>query len=706
VATGAFLIPIIVMIGIAKGVQWYMKRPVPTDQLYALTQQRSVSANFPTTSAFMNAHLDRFLDAIKDDLPSFHIYLTMAQITEALYEEEKLHNPLPPLSPVVAVSEIEDGRFRDQLIAHQRKTVDAPRTLAVFNATISKCYLAFMTGLPPIAKSTTEEFSKCGKVESFATLPLIDVLPDTGRTVALIASAFFDPDVEDIGLFLRARKQLERNFQNASGAGDHSNTKLLTPDKYRGTPQEIVSAYLTHTPFQALFDAPIPFSFTDAQRFEHMHIVGGSGHGKTQLLQKLILNDLQREHPPSLIVIDSQGEMLAKIQKLSQFAPGQPLSDRLIIIDPEDVDFSPALNMFDTTNARLAGYSKSIKEQIEAGVIELYNYIFGALAAELTQKQGTAFAYVIRLLLSIEGSTIHTLRELMEDGSPSIEKSPFAKNILALDPTSQAFFKNQFFNRTEFGQTKQQIARRLYGVLQVPAFDRMFSSKDNKLDMFEAMQSGKVVLVNTSKGLLKNDASALFGRYVIALAVKAAFERVATPDRPAAFLFVDEAAEYFDENIEVLLSQARKYNLGIVAAHQHMGQPSVELRLSLAANTTIKMAGGVSDHDARALAPDMRTTADFITAMTKRQHSTEFACYVRNYTGKAVCLQIPFGSLESAKKMSAADHAAVIARNRERYAVQQILDEPVAVKPTAAPEVPSPSLERHNGGSTDAAEKW
>ena len=105
VATGAFLIPIIVMIGIAKGVAC-MNRPVPTDQLYALTQQRGVSANFPTTSAFMNAHLDRFLDAIKDDLPSFHIYLTMAQITEALYEEEKLHNPLPPLSPVVAVSGI------------------------------------------------------------------------------------------------------------------------------------------------------------------------------------------------------------------------------------------------------------------------------------------------------------------------------------------------------------------------------------------------------------------------------------------------------------------------------------------------------------------------------------------------------------------------------------------------------------------------
>jgi hypothetical protein len=130
-------------------------------------------------------------------------------------------------------------------------------------------------------------------------------------------------------------------------------------------------------------------------------------------------------------------------------------------------------------------------------------------------------------------------------------------------------------------------------VLQVPAFDRMFSTKQNKLDMFAAMQSRKVVLVNTSKALLKSDASTLFGRYMIALAMKAAYERVATQDRPAAFLFIDEAADYFDENIEVLLSQARKFNVGIIVAHQHMDQLTTELRSSLAANTSIKMAGGV-----------------------------------------------------------------------------------------------------------------
>jgi Type IV secretion-system coupling protein DNA-binding domain len=631
----------------------------------------------------------------------------LCDLTGSLYEVEQLNNPLQPLPPLLSVNEIEEGRFRDQLLAHQRKSVDAPRTLEVFNATLSTCYRKLIAALPPIAKSTPAEFAKTDTVKSFATLPLIDLMPNVGKTVMSMIRPFFNEEVEEIGLFSRVRRQLDSNFREASGADDRPNSKYISADKYKGTPQEVVSAYLSNTPFEDLFAAPIPFSFSDAHRFEHTHIVGGSGHGKTQLLQHLILNDLQREHPPALIVIDSQGDMLGKIQRLALFSAGQPLSDRLIIIDPEDVEFSPALNMFDTTNARLAGYSKNIREQIESGVNELYNYIFGALAAELTQKQGTAFAYVIRLLLSIEGSTIHTLRELMEDTSPSIEKSPFAKEIQALDLTTQAFFKNQFFKGGEFNQTKQQIARRLYGVLQVPAFDRMFSSKENKLDMFAAMQSRKVVLVNTSKALLKSDASTLFGRYMIALAMKAAYERVATQDRPPAFLFIDEAADYFDENIEVLLSQARKFNVGIVVAHQHMDQLTTELRSSLAANTSIKMAGGVSDRDAHTLAPDMRTTAEFITSMGKHQRSTEFACYVRNYTANAVRLQIPFLSLETAKKMSEDDHKALIARNRKRVAPGPV----TAAKPEAPQQAtepkpkPSPSNEP-DGGPTDAAGKW
>jgi hypothetical protein len=187
--------------------------------------------------------------------------------------------------------------------------------------------------------------------------------------------------------------------------------------------------------------------------------------------------------------------------------------------------------------------------------------------------------------------------------------------------------------------------------------------------MFAALQSGSVVLINTSKALLKTDASALFGRYMIARVIAAAFERIAVPPkkRTPAFLIVDEAAEYFDDNLETLLSQARKFNLGVVFAHQHLDQLTPSLRASVAANTSIKLAGGVSDKDARALAADMRTTTDFIASMQKKSRSTEFACYVRNQTGSALRLEIPFGAPEKAPQLSREQHAQLIAKNRRRY---------------------------------------
>ena len=311
VVGGVFLLPIVLILAIAKGVHWYVNRPTPTDQLYAQTQQRSVTANFPDTEKFIDAYLDRFIDAIRDDLPAYSVYLTMSHITEALYQTENLNNPLPPL---VAANTIEEGRYRDQLIAHQRKTADAPRTLQVFNATLGKSYLDFIAALPPIAKAAPEVFAQCDEVEAFATFPLVDMLPDAAAMIMPLVALFFGQDADELGLFAGIRKQIDRNFSQASGVEYPApNHKLVTPDKFKGTPREIVSAYLANTPLEALFYAPIPFSITNQQRYEHMHVVGGSGHGKTQLLQRLIVEDLRREQPPALVIVDSQGEMLKKI---------------------------------------------------------------------------------------------------------------------------------------------------------------------------------------------------------------------------------------------------------------------------------------------------------------------------------------------------------------------------------------------------------
>ena len=166
------------------------------------------------------------------------------------------------------------------------------------------------------------------------------------------------------------------------------------------------------------------------------------------------------------------------------------------------------------------------------------------------------------------------------------------------------------------------------------------------------------------------EASAIFGRYMIALAMQAALERAADPEtsRRPAFLYVDEAADYFDQNIDTLLIQARKYKVGITLAHQHLDQLTSSLRASVMTNPAIRFVGGVSEKDAHAVDADMRTTSDFLMAMRKRANDTEFACYIRNHTASALSLRIPLGRAEREPQMDAAAYAALKERVRRQVA--------------------------------------
>ena len=590
--------------------------------------------------------------------------------------------------PVATLSLKEQVDLRRFLRSQQHFLGNSERIADLLGDTVAGVFRGLISELPPLP---------AGEASAF-TVPLVAMLEAPGDIIDAVIRAFCKPQHGEAGIFATLQEQFWCNLCNASGVLPDQEIRkpLQSASESDLPPQQLANVYLRDTPFLDLFLTPIPFVIPLQSRFEHQWIVGGSGHGKTQLLQHMIIDDLQRDEAPALIVIDSQGDMLRKIERLSLFE----IEDRLVIIDPED-DHPPALNMFDMSTGRLSGYSRLVREQIEAGIIELYNYVFGSLAAELTSKQGTAFAFVARLMLSIPGATIHTLRELMEEDAKTIHDSKFKDAIERLDPTARAFFENQFYNHNAFAQTRQQIARRLYGVLQVPAFDRMLSAKTSRLDMFTAMQDGKVVLVNTSKSLLKSEASALFGRFMIAQTLRAAYERVAVPEheRRPAFLIIDEASEYFDDSLETMLNQVRKFNLGVVFAHQYVEQLSQSLRASVAANTSIKMAGGVSDRDARALNADMRSTADFLIGQRKDRNSpsrwTQFACYVRNHTAHALSLEVPFGALENAPKMIPGALAQIKTLNRARYA------SPLAVpsadtppKATAQPGEPRPAATR------------
>lgn len=546
-------------------------------------------------------------------------------------------------------------------------------------------------------------------------IPLIYALPGPKRWMDNICGELWQQKYIDAGLFVEAARQIYLNLCRISGIADPYDPKkpIKNPSDQEGSLEEIADQTFRNTPFRDLLLAPIPLKFTDEDRFSHMHVLGGSGAGKTTLLQNLILNDLKADDPPSLVIVDSQGDLINKLSRLEVFHPyGGELYDRLLIISPKDIKAPPAINIFDVNRDRLDHYDEATKEQVVAGVIQTFDYVFsGLIGADLTAKQGVFFRFVARLMLSLpetlgRTATILDMIALMDD------PAPYRAAIEALPPIQRNFFERDFTSKT-FAQTKEQIRYRLNAILENPTLARLFTSPRTKIDLFERLNEGSIILIDTAKDFLKG-ASAHFGRIMISQVLQAVLERAVIPegDRRPTFLIVDEAASYFDSNIDDFLTEARKYKCGCVFAHQFLDQATSSLRASLAANTTIKFAAGISNADARAVASDMRTTADFILS----QPRLTFAAHIRNVTPNAVSIPVPVGQLERESRMNEADYQELRTLNGEKVSIpasertagfppRPAPDAPPASKPAAAAEKPRlPQVPK--GDPTAPSEDW
>jgi hypothetical protein len=504
--------------------------------------------------------------------------------------------------------------------------------------------------------------------------PLVDILDNPALAVENLLGTFAHDDFEKHCLFEPLLTTVSDNLFAATGIAyeDRATSKkpFLNPTKSREPAHHLPAIYLGSTPFCKLFEAEVSIDVPDETRFEHAHVVAGTGHGKTQLFQHLIAKDLEQVSVghASIVVIDSQGDLIDNISHLDVFGPDGPLHDRIVHIDPTDVAYPVALNMFDMNTEAPTPLEQ---EKLLNGVLELYDYIFGSLlGAELTQKQGVIFRYVARLLLMIPGANIQHLRRLMEDDG----LQDFAEYVPKLDsPTARQFFETEF-NSREFDATKKQVRRRLWGILENKTFEHMFSYPETKLRLSAEMNAGKVILINTSKDLLKQTGTEIFGRFFVALITQAALERASIPksERMPTHVYIDEANDYFqggDQNLPVILEQARKYRISMTLAHQYLDQLDGKLRSSFAANTSTKIVGGVSDKDARAFASDMRTSPETITAMRKFDDHAEFAISVKNVTGGTMRLRVPFGTMERMSRMSDADFSQLRDLQRDRYCV-------------------------------------
>lgn len=413
--------------------------------------------------------------------------------------------------------------------------------------------------------------------------------------------------------------------------------------------------------WRKILELPVYVRFKWKDRFKHTWILGGTGAGKTVLLQQLISFDVQTK--ASVIVIDSSGDLIDKLKQSKLID-----SSRLVLIDPVDSIQHPlALNMFDVD---LDLDDPVMYERQVNNVIEQLNFIFSSiLDSDLTDKQSIVLDFCCALMIKIKGATVTTFLELLRKQWWS-DLSEYHDTIESMPPTAQEFFKTAYPSNSrapnEFRTTKGEVHRRLLSLLSNTTISRLFTSPVNRLDIGKEMDRGKIILINTDISLLGERGTAFLGRFFISQISQATLNRLNVPEnrRRPVFVYIDECGDYLeteDSKVKILLDKARKFKVGMTLSHQRKSQLQPGVYNAIKSNTVIQIVGSPEPGEVNTLLRDLRL--EDIPSNPGR-----FGMYIKG-TRRGMFVRSRMGIIEDGPQRSMRELEQVICENRAKYCV-------------------------------------
>ncbi len=290
-------------------------------------------------------------------------------------------------------------------------------------------------------------------------------------------------------------------------------------------------------------------------RRRHVYVVGKTGVGKTTLLENMALVDIKAGR--GLAMVDPHGEIA---EKLLDFIPEERIDD-VIYFNPADMEYPIAFNPMEQV-------SPEFRHLVASGLMGVFKKIF-------VDVWSARMAYILNntllALLEFPGSTLLGIMRML---SEPVYRRKIVENLQ--DPVVKAFWVNEFARYTQRLETEAvaAIQNKVGQFVSNPLIRNILGQTRSTLNMREIMDKGKIFIVNLSKGKIGEDNSALLGAMVITRLQLAAMSRVDLPEeqRRDFFLYVDEFQNFATDSFANILSEARKYRLSLVLAHQYIGQ--------------------------------------------------------------------------------------------------------------------------------------
>lgn len=364
---------------------------------------------------------------------------------------------------------------------------------------------------------------------------------------------------------------------------------------------------LGHNVYRGI-DTQIRISTNDRRR--HMYLIGQTGTGKSAFLENLIVQDIQNGE--GVGVLDPHGDL---IEKVLGKIPKNRIDD-VIVFDPGKLERVIGLNFLE--------YDSRFPEQKTFIVNELIN-IFDKLY-DLKQTGGPIFEQYTRnslLLLMDDPEDKYTLMEVPK----VLADRDFRHRLLA---KCRNIIVKEFWEKEAEkagGEASLQnivpyITSKFNTFIANDYMRPIIGQQKTTLNFREIIDQNKILLVNLTKGRLGELNAALLGLILNGKIAMAAFSRVDTPEdqREDFFLYMDEFQNFCTESVSTILSEARKYRLSLIIAHQFIGQLPEPIRDAVFGNVGTIMSMRIGPQD-----------AEFVVKEFEPQFSVHDLVHLDNY---------------------------------------------------------------------------
>ena len=415
-------------------------------------------------------------------------------------------------------------------------------------------------------------------------------------------------------------------------------------------------------------ETPVHFSAPD--RLRHCYVIGQTGTGKTGLIKNMIIQDIKNGE--GVAFIDPHGN---DIEDILAAIPPERAGD-VIYFDPAYTPRPMGLNMLE--------YDHSKPEMKTFVVDEVYG-IFRKLYADVPEAFGPMFEQYYRnaVQLVVEdpatGSTFVEIPRVFADREFRELKLAHCGNPIIVQ------FWRKIAEAAQGDPSLENVAPYITSKFDVfltnDIIRPIVAQEHSSFDFREIMDKKKIFLANLSKGRLGDRNTALLGLVLVSKFLQAAFSRVDTRgDLPVFYLYIDEFQNFATPSIGTILSEARKYKLSLIIAHQFIAQLEEKIRDSVIGNVGTKAAFRVGTTDAEFLAKQFEPgfTAPDLENLPNR--NAVLSLLVNGVPARPFTIQteelpkFDFGRVSAMKELSYAtygrDREEIEAEVRRKFAMQ------------------------------------